>query len=226
MPPADPTSFDSGGPYRPAEPAKRSKALPIALGLGAVAAIVVGAIIVMSGGDDDGGGAADDTELDQTVAPSQTTAAPQQTDAPGATTAAPADPTAAPTAAPTTVPPACPPTQAGACIEMTNIAIDGDSLVIEWDAYNFTPDETGDHAHFFWNNQFPAQAGTNAETFGFAQGTWELTAAQPFRSGVDPNTPLLVSRKPADATQVCVTPANAAHGVIDPAIFQCIDYPD
>jgi actin-like ATPase involved in cell morphogenesis len=224
VPPADgrPT-FDSGGPYRPAETPKRSKALPIALGLAAAAAIGVGAFFVLSGGDDDGGEATIDDDVEETAAP-EATDAPTATAAP--TTAATQESTAAPTAAPT-LPPACPPAQSGECIEMRSIAIDGDALVIEWDAFNFTPSNGDVHAHFFWNNQLAAQAGTNAERdFGVPVGAWELTDNQPFRSGEeDPNTPLLVSRKPADATHVCVTPANAGHEVINPDIFHCLAFP-
>jgi actin-like ATPase involved in cell morphogenesis len=228
VPPAPPAdgrpSFDSGGPYRPPEAPKRSKALPLLLGLAAAAAIGVGAFFVLSGGDDDGGDeatAADDVE--ETAAP-EATEAPEVTAAPS--TAATEESTTAPTTA-STLPPACPPTQTGPCIEMRSIAIDGDALVIEWDAFNFTPDNGDVHAHFFWNNQLAAQAGTNAERdFGVPLGAWELTDNQPFRSGEeDANTPLFVSRKPPEATHVCVTAANAAHEVLNPDLFHCLAFP-
>jgi actin-like ATPase involved in cell morphogenesis len=217
-PPEQPPSFDDGGPYRPAESPRRSKVVPVVLGIAAAAAVGLGAYFVLAGGDDGEPGAAADP-ADTTVAADTTAPAAAATTAGSAATAA------APTAASTTAAPACPATETRPCIQMRSIALQGDSLVIEWDAFNFTPSESDVHAHFFWDNQLPQQAGTNAADFGVPLGAWELTAAQPFVSGVDPTTPLLVSRKPPEATRVCVTAANAAHAVIDPNVFQCIAYP-
>jgi hypothetical protein len=192
--------------------------VPIVLGVAAAAAVGLGAYFVLAGGgDDDPVSGADDTVA--------TTQAPDTTTAPtAAATTAGGAATVAPTTAPT-APPACPATETRPCIEMRSIALQGDSLVIEWDAFNFTPSVGDTHAHFFWNNQLPQQAGTNAQDFGVPVGAWELTDARPFVSGQDPTTPMLASRRPPEATQVCVTAANAAHAVIDPTVFQCIDYP-
>jgi actin-like ATPase involved in cell morphogenesis len=218
-PPEQPPSFDDGGSYRPAESPRRSKVVPIVLGIAAAAAVGLGAYFVLAGGDEGDPGAGADP-ADTTVAADTTAPAAAATTAAGG-----AGTTAAPTAAPTTVAPACPATETRPCIQMRSIALQGDSLVIEWDAFNFTPSVGDTHAHFFWNNQLAEQAGTNAGDFGVPVGAWELTDVQPFVSGQDPTTPMLVSRRPPEATQVCVTAANAAHAVIDPTVFQCIDYP-
>jgi actin-like ATPase involved in cell morphogenesis len=217
-PPEQPPRFDDGGPYRPAESPRRSKVVPIVLGIAAAAAVGLGAYFVLAGGGEEDPEAGADTTA-PTAAAETTAPAAAVTTAGGAAT------TAAPTAAPTTVAPACPTTETRPCIEMRSIALQGDSLVIEWDAFNFTPSIGDTHAHFFWNNQLPQQAGTNAGDFGVPVGAWELTDARPFVSGQDPTTPMLVSRRPPDATQVCVTAANAAHAVVDPTVFSCIDYP-
>jgi hypothetical protein len=107
------------------------------------------------------------------------------------------------------------------CINLRTIAISGQSVVIEWDALNFTPSLQSFHAHFFWDTISPKQAGTNASKFGTTVGTWELTDKQPFRS----ENELRVANRPAAAKQVCVTVADVSHALVDPEIFDCIPLP-
>jgi hypothetical protein len=107
------------------------------------------------------------------------------------------------------------------CINMRSISISGQSIVIEWDALNFTPALQSFHAHFFWDTITPKQAGTNAAKFGATVGTWELTDKQPFRSEGE----LRVANRPAAAKQVCVTVADVAHALVDPEVFDCIALP-
>jgi hypothetical protein len=108
------------------------------------------------------------------------------------------------------------------CINMRTIAISGQSIVIEWDALNFTPSLQGFHAHFFWDTISPKQAGTNAATkYGATVGTWELTDKQPFRSEGE----LRVANRPAAAKQVCVTVADVNHALVDADVFDCIALP-
>jgi len=107
------------------------------------------------------------------------------------------------------------------CINIRSVAIAGQSVVIEWDALNFTPSLQSFHAHFFWDTISPKQAGTNAAKFGATVGMWELTDKQPFRS----ENELRVANRPAAAKQVCVTVADNAHALVDPEIFDCIALP-
>ena len=107
------------------------------------------------------------------------------------------------------------------CINIRSIAIAGQSIVIEWDALNFTPSVQSFHAHFFWDTISPKQAGTNAAKFGATVGTWELTDKQPFRSEGE----LRVANRPAAAKQVCVTVADVGHALVDPEVFDCIALP-
>jgi hypothetical protein len=107
------------------------------------------------------------------------------------------------------------------CINIRSIAVEGNAIVIVWDAINFTPSLQSFHAHFFWDTVSPKQAGTNAPKFGATVGTWELTDKQPFRSEGE----LRTANRPAAAKQVCVTVADVAHALVDPAIFDCIALP-
>ena len=107
------------------------------------------------------------------------------------------------------------------CINIRSIAIDGNAIVIEWDALNFTPSLQSFHAHFFWDTVSPKSAGTNAAKFGATVGTWELTDKQPFRSAGE----LAVANRPAAAKQVCVEVADVNHALVDPTIFDCIALP-
>ena len=105
---------------------------------------------------------------------------------------------------------------------MTSVGVDGDSVVVEWTPFNFEPEVDDFHAHFFWDTTRPEEAGTNAAAFGASPGAWELTDARPFVSERE----MLLSAKPDGASQVCVTPATASHGVVDPRVFQCLPLPD
>jgi hypothetical protein len=107
------------------------------------------------------------------------------------------------------------------CINIRSIAADGNSIVVEWDAQNFTPDLKAFHAHFFWDTYSPKQAGTNASKFGATVGKWELTDKQPFRSLDE----LRLANRPAAAKQVCVTVGDSVHALVDPTVFDCIAIP-
>jgi hypothetical protein len=115
----------------------------------------------------------------------------------------------------------CPPDDPRLCIEIVGVAVDGDSLVIDWVPHNFEPRIDDFHAHFFWSTIQPEQAGTNAAELGATQGVWELTDVRPFVS----RDVLLLSARPEGATMVCVTPATALHGVVDPSVYHCAALP-
>jgi hypothetical protein len=107
------------------------------------------------------------------------------------------------------------------CINIRSITLSGNSIVIEWDAINFTPSLQSFHAHFFWDTVSPKSAGTNAAKFGATVGTWELTDKQPFVSSGE----LSLANRPAAAKQVCVEVADNAHALVDPTVFDCIPLP-
>ncbi len=112
---------------------------------------------------------------------------------------------------------------ANRCTFIDSVAVDGDSLVVEWTAIGFEPSFEADfiHAHFFWDIYSADQAGTNAATFGVTQGAWEITKEQPFRSSGE----IRVQNRPVPANQVCVTAGNFAHAVVDPLQFDCAPLP-
>ena len=114
-------------------------------------------------------------------------------------------------------------TQAARCALINSARIDGDSFVIEWTAVGFDPsfEEGFFHVHFFWDIYSAGQAGTNARTFGMAEGLWERTVQQTFRSTDE----LLVENQPSPANRICVTPVNFAHAVVDPLQFDCVPIP-
>jgi actin-like ATPase involved in cell morphogenesis len=201
----------------PPPPRKRGRQVALVAGVLVAGALVAGGILALSNRDDGNAGA-----TDTTGAPNETTVATTAgavTTAAVATTATPA--TTAATTAVTVAPPACPEGDTRECIDITNVAIDGDSLVIDWTPFNFEPSIGDRHAHFFYDTVLPTEAGTNAAQFGATPKIWELTDARPFRSERE----MLLSNKPPEATQVCVTVANAEHGVVDPTVFECVPLP-
>ncbi len=226
-PPDRPTTYQppSGGGRR------RSRVGPILAGVLVVAAIAVLAVVFLTRDDDDGqaagNGGASTTAASETSSTSAT-----ETTAGNAATVPPTAATSATTATTdevertTTTEPepeaVCPEDDPSLCIEMTGIEIDGDSLVIDWTPFNFEPAVDDHHAHFFWNTQTTAEAGTNAADFGATPGIWELTDARPFVS----QDVMLLSAKPDDASAVCVTAATSEHAVVDPDVFHCLFLPD
>jgi hypothetical protein len=195
----------------------------------AVAAVLAVVAFFVFGGDD-----GDDTVTGATDGVGATVASGPATDAPASgptaasvvapVTAAASVPASAPPASTppaSTAPPVCTPEDGRLCIEMTSVTLFGEALVIEWTPFNFDPQLDGFHAHFFWNTTRPEEAGTNAAEFGATPGVWELTADRPFVS----QGALLLSERPADATEVCVTPATSEHAVVDPAVFHCRPLP-
>lgn len=185
--------------------------LAVLLG-GVVAAFAFGWI----GGDGDGAVAASTTTPTVTSAPNVTVTTVAATTTEATATTVPATTAAdTTTAATTTLPPRydgpqCP--GDGACIEMASISFLDGEYAIEWDA-NFAPSNGSTHAHFFWDVYDASQVGSASEN----QAPWELTDQQPFV----PSGEMSIDSRPADATGICVTPADASHAVIDPSYFHC-----
>jgi serine/threonine-protein kinase len=229
-------------------PSDRRSLWPLLVGGAFVAAVIVIVLVVaLSGGGGDGA----ITEADQTTpaatspqttlatTPPTTVAATPST-IPATTAPVVVPPVTEPpvTEPPVTEPPVtevptttagetmpehvCP--EAARCTFIDSIVVDGDSVVVEWTAIGFEPSyqEGFVHAHFFWDIYSADQVGTNAATFGVAQGAWEVTDQQPFRSQGE----LLVRNRPVPANQICVTAANFAHAVVNPLQFDCIPIPE
>jgi hypothetical protein len=105
----------------------------------------------------------------------------------------------------------------GLCIEIDDIVLDGGELLITWTADGFVPDTAATHAHFYWGVYEAEQVGTNATD----RAPWELTDDQPFVPGGE----LQLANRPAGADSVCVTAADSAHAVIEPANHHCVPLP-
>lgn len=111
-------------------------------------------------------------------------------------------------------PPAC---DGGLCVEIDDVIVDGGELLITWTAEGFVPDTAATHAHFYWGIYDAEQVGTNAVD----RAPWELTDDQPFVPGGE----LRLANRPAGADTVCVTAADSAHAVIEPANHHCVPLP-
>jgi len=87
-------------------------------------------------------------------------------------------------------------------VQITNITLNGNQYVVEYETYGFTEQLPGMHIHFFFNTVTPEQAGVPGS------GPWILYG------GPRPFTKYSVGDKPSAATQMCVLVANANHSVI------------
>lgn len=200
-----------------------------------VAAVIVGAIAVLGGGGDDpdDGATATATEQPTTPVDEPDDGDPAGGEADEPTPADTSEPTAAATEAPTEapeptatpeptpVPPACEGVS-GLCAQIESVAIVGGELSVEWTAVNFpgTPDTDGSHVHFYWSTFEASQVGT-AGGDSDNSGAWDITATSPFV----PDRDVLLANRPPGA-DVCVTPANEFHQVIDATIFDCMSIPE
>ncbi len=170
-------------------------ALGVIIGLGAAA-------LALGWFEGDGGSAAPDSS------PAGT---PATIDESSTTDGTPTTPFASPSVSERHGDPQCP--GAGACIEMTNIAVGDGELEIEWVA-NFSPALDDVHAHFFWDVYDASQVGSTSAD----RAPWELTAQQPFV----PQGEMQLANRPPGATGICVTAAGADHAVIDPEYSHCV----
>ncbi|MDH3302970.1 MAG: Hsp70 family protein [Acidimicrobiia bacterium] len=106
---------------------------------------------------------------------------------------------------------------AGFSATITDITINGDRYAVSYST-NFSPlissDPASTHLHFFFDTVPVGQAGVPGG------GPWILY------DGPDPFTGYGPADRPSGATQMCVTAANHAHEVLDPALYHCVDLPD
>ncbi|MBI5932310.1 MAG: protein kinase [Chloroflexi bacterium] len=87
-------------------------------------------------------------------------------------------------------------------VQITNITLNGNQYVVEYETYGFTEQLPGMHIHFFFNTVTPEQAGSPGS------GPWILYG------GPRPFTKYDVGNKPSAATQMCALVANANHSII------------
>ncbi len=85
--------------------------------------------------------------------------------------------------------------------EITNIALSGDTYVVEFTTSGFTPQPGDLHVHFFFDTVPPEEAGNPGS------GPWKI------HESPDPFAGYTVSDRPVGATQMCILVANADHSV-------------
>jgi serine/threonine protein kinase len=138
------------------------------------------------------------------------------TEAPTETTAP--EPTATlspePTEIPTETPVPASPTPEGPYVVITNISLDNNVYVVDYEVFNF-PESPQLHVHMFFDTVPPEQAGAPGS------GPWKLTYG---RYGPSPFTQYSVSNRPANATQMCSLVANPNHS-IQLGTGNCVDLP-
>lgn len=106
----------------------------------------------------------------------------------------------------------------GCSATILTVEREGDELVLTFDA-NFDPGVSRNHFHVFWDTFEPAQVSDNAEpVHGVAQGSWEPTPDNPYTTE---GAASLSER--GDSTNICVTPGDRDHNVVDPEVVDCQD---
>jgi len=94
----------------------------------------------------------------------------------------------------------------------------GDEIKLGFQA-NYTPDNSRNHFHVYWDRFDAKQVSNDAQTkHGVVQGDWEPTADNPFTTAGT----VSVSVRQA-STRVCVTAGDRDHNVLDPSIVDCRD---
>ncbi len=178
----------------------RRSSKPVAVLLAVAAALVLlgGAAFALSPDDEKPAGPGASTTLVATTVPP--TSVP-----PGSTTVPPVGSSTVP---PTTI------ADPGIQTTIESIVADGDAYEITW-AANFAADVNAQHVHLYWDTVGVENAGTQGS------GPWELTDVSPYRS----ENVLRPSNRPAGATAICITAADAGHAVIDFGVEQCMPAP-
>jgi len=181
---------------------------------------VVGFLLASSGGGgEEGVNTTESTIADTTSEPADSTTSasePEETTTTPATTVAVAAATVVTTAAP---PDVCNPAAPDLCIEITSVQVqsDGESLLVFWEATNFTSSISANHSHFFWSSSDVEKVGSQ---FDGARDPWDAIAAQPFATTAVNTSHLTNQPNPSD--ELCATPADGSHAVVDTSIFHCV----
>jgi serine/threonine protein kinase len=160
---------------------------------------------VASGADSTDTPAITATEQPAELEPSATTP-PTATSAP--TETLPPTDTPTPTLSPTpTIPPGIP------YVVITDIRIEGNYYVVEYETFEYTEQLPGMHVHFFYDTVPPEEAGSPGS------GPWKLYG------GPRPFTGYTTNSRPASATMMCALVANPNHSV-QPDSGTCYPLPD
>jgi len=209
-PPVTPTTPKpkAAEPPQKQPPAKKSGlSMPMMVGggIGLVILIIAGIFLA---GQIGGNGASQATE--EPVIPIADTAVPTSTNMPEPTATTP-PPTEIPTD--TAVPPT--PTPETPYVVLTDIRLENNSYVVDFEMHNTPPDQPNMHVHMFFNTVPPEQAGSPGT------GPWKLIGG-PY--GPSPFTLYGPANKPAGATQMCGLIANPNHTVV-PNSGNCVNLP-
>ncbi|MBI5352297.1 MAG: serine/threonine protein kinase [Chloroflexi bacterium] len=120
----------------------------------------------------------------------------------------------APTEIPTETAIPLTPTPSTPYVVITGIRIENSVYVVDYEVHNY-PESSGMHAHMFFNNVTPEQAGMPGS------GPWKLTWGA---YGNPPFTKYSVASRPSNATQMCALVANSNHS-IQLNSGNCVDLP-
>ena len=111
---------------------------------------------------------------------------------------------------------ACPPD--GCRVRIVDVTRAGDELRLAFDA-NYTPDESRNHFHVYWDTFTAQQVSDDAERrFGVKQGDWVPTADNPYTTG-----DVASVKARGQSHTICVTAGDRHHNVLDPRLFDCRD---
>ncbi len=186
----------------------------IKLGLAAllvIAAFGVGFVAFGGGGDD---AASDATTTAPAVSTTEADAS-TTSQADTATTAAPVTTTSAAATTTSTIATTTTAPCVGVCAKIDAITIVGTQYSVAWTP-TFTPSiATGDHGHFYFS---PPSTADTVSSDANPSSPWEVADTLPFEG-------LALANKPAEATEICVTPANISHVVINSGNFDCMAIP-
>jgi len=212
-PPAAPTTSmpKAAEPPQKQSPARKSGlSMPVMIGggVGLAILIIAGIFLIgrMMGG---GGGASSATEAPAVII--EDTLAPTSTSTPEPTATTP-PPTEIPTD--TAIPPT--PTPETPYVVITDIRLENNTYVVDFEMHNTPPDQPNMHVHMFFNTVPPEQAGSPGS------GPWKLIGG-PY--GPSPFTLYGTANRPAGATQMCSLIANPNHTVILKS-GNCVDLPE
>ena len=183
--------------------------IPVLVGGGLVlVCLAAGGIYMVSRLLNGGLGASPATEVP--AVPIVNTEAPTDTPLPEPTATQPE-----PTEIPTDTPIPATPTPDTPYVVITDITLDNNVYVVDYEVHNF-PDSPQLHVHMFFDTVPPDQAGVPGS------GPWKLTWG-PY--GDPPFTQYTVSNRPAGATQMCSLVANPNH-TVQPDSGNCVDLPE
>lgn len=108
----------------------------------------------------------------------------------------------------------------GCLVTITAVEKSDNELAVTLEA-NYTPDNTRNHLHMWWGEQYTSQqVGRNAlSEYGAEQGKWHRHDDYPLYI----TTGAASTAVREGATTLCVTAADRGHNVLDADLFHCMD---